>query len=94
VLNLYRRLLAARRESLALELGSWTALSSPPGVLAYEREAEGDRRTVVVNYTDAAVEVAIAGSWTVQVASDGRGEGRSYEGVVGASQALVLRRQV
>ncbi len=90
VLQLYWRLLAARLESVALRLGSWTALPSPPGVLAYEREAEHDRRTVLVNYADDTVEVYVAGSWTIRVASDGHGEGRGYEGILGPSQALVL----
>ncbi len=90
VLQLYRRLLTTRRESVALMRGSWSPLPSPPDVLAYEREADGDRRSVVVNYGDVAIEVALSGAWTVQVASDGQGEGQSYTGVVGASQALLL----
>jgi len=90
VLHLYRRLLVARRASVALRLGSWSPLPSPSGVFAYVREADGDRRAVVVNYTDDAVEVDLPGPWAVQVASDGSGEGERYEGVAGASQALLL----
>ncbi|MBA2750696.1 MAG: alpha-glucosidase C-terminal domain-containing protein [Actinobacteria bacterium] len=90
VLHLYRRLLVARRASVALRLGSWSPLPSPHGVLAYEREADGDRRAVVVNFTDEAVEVDLPEPWSVQVASDGSGEGERYEGVAGASQALLL----
>ncbi|MDQ3569817.1 MAG: alpha-amylase family glycosyl hydrolase [Actinomycetota bacterium] len=90
VLHLYRRLLAARRESAALRVGSWTPLPSPRGVLAYERVADADLRTVIVNYTDHALEVPLPDWWAVQVASDGHGEGDVYRGVVGASQALLM----
>lgn len=90
ILHLYRRLLAARRASGALQVGSWSSLSSPEGVLAYERHHEDDRRAVVVNYADDAVAVTMPGAWRVEVASDGDGEGGSYRGSVGASQAVLL----
>ena len=41
ILHLYRRLLAARRASPALRLGSWEGLDGPEDVLAYRRR-EGD----------------------------------------------------
>ena len=90
ILHLYRRLLAARRGSPALRLGSWSPLPSPPGVLAYERRAGSDRRAVVVNYTDAAVDVAVEGTWDVEVSSEGVDEGDRYAGSVRPSAALVL----
>ena len=90
MLHLYRRLLAARRGSAALHGGSWSALPSPPGVLVYERSGDGDRRAVVVNYTDEGFDVPVSGSWTVEVASDGEGEGGRYAGRVRPSAALVL----
>ena len=90
ILHLYRRLLAARRGSPALRLGSWSPLPSPPGVMAYERRAGSDRRAVVVNYTDAAVDVAVEGTWDVEVSSDGLDEGDRYAGSVRPSAALVL----
>ncbi len=89
-LHLYRRLLACRRASPALQLGSWSPLPSPPGVLAYERARDEDRRTVIVNFTDDAVEVTVPGRWSVEVASDGEGEGAGYSGSVRPSAALVL----
>jgi alpha-glucosidase len=90
ILHLYRRLLAARRASPALRLGRWLALPSPEGALAYERCLGADRRAVVVNYTDAAIDAPVDGSWRLQVASDGAGEGSPYDGSVGPSAAVVL----
>ena len=90
ILHLYRRLLAARRASPALRLGSWSPLPSPEGVLAYRRALDDDRRAVVVNYTDEPVRVPVEGDWLVQVASDGRDEGARYPGSVGSSAAVLL----
>ena len=90
VLHLYHRLLGARRASPALRLGSWSALPSPPAVLAYERVEQGDHRIVVVNYGHDEVAVPVGGGWVVEVASDGRGEGEPYRGSVLPSAALLL----
>ncbi|MBK9178170.1 MAG: DUF3459 domain-containing protein [Acidimicrobiales bacterium] len=91
ILHLYRRLLAARRGSRALRLGAFAHVDAPDGVLAYRREAPGDERVVVVNFAGEDRPVALAGSWTVEVASDGTGEGAAYRGAVGPDQAVVLR---
>jgi alpha-glucosidase len=90
ILHLYRRLLAARRDSVALALGTTTLLDAPEGVVAFERTRDGDRRVVVVNFTDAPIEISVPAA-TVEVASDGVGEGASYSGVVPASGALIVR---
>ena len=90
ILHLYRRLLAARRASPALRRGSLELLDAPEGVLAFRRAAPGDIRTVVVNFTDAPVELALADRQRVEVASDGRSERADYPGRLGAGQALVL----
>jgi alpha-glucosidase len=52
LLSFYRRLLAVRRDSLALRRGSYRTLPSPRGVYAYEREADGERVSVALNFTD------------------------------------------
>jgi alpha-glucosidase len=90
ILHLYHRLLAARRASPALAGGDIALLTAPEGVLAYERRLAGDRRVVVVNFSDDPVDVFVGSSWTVEVASDGSGEGGSYSGTLGASTALLL----
>ncbi len=91
ILQLYRRLLAARRSSPALCLGSWEPLPAPSGVLAYRREHRSDTRTVVVNFTDATHELSLEGDLWVEVASGGAGEGKRFGGRVTGDRALVLR---
>lgn len=91
ILHLYRRLLDARRESNALRLGRWRWLTSPEGTLAYEREHDGDRRAVVINFTDDAMQAPLEGRWWVEIASDGVGEDEPYTGVLAPSAALLLR---
>ncbi|MBA2625838.1 MAG: DUF3459 domain-containing protein [Acidimicrobiia bacterium] len=91
IMHLYQRLLAARRASPALQLGSWDALLSPPGTLAYERADGGDRRRVLVNFTPDEHVVPLDGDWTVEVAADGRGEGAAWAGGLGPDAAVVLR---
>jgi alpha-glucosidase len=92
-LNLYRRVIAARRASPALSAGSVTLLDSPPGVLAYERREGDDRRAVVVNFTSSPVEVQLdlAGRYEVEVDTGGQLEGTAFGGRLGGDQAVVLR---
>jgi alpha-glucosidase len=90
ILQLYRRLLAARRASPALQRGALTLLASPEGVLVWERSCEADRRTVVLNFSREPCAVEVMGSQHIEVASDGRGEGELFDGTVAAEQALVL----
>jgi alpha-glucosidase len=94
VLALYRRLLAARRASPALQLGAWRPLQRAgdgDGVLAYERVADDDRRVVVVSFVSEPRRVAVPGDWVVEVASDCAGEGVGYSGEVAGDQAVLLR---
>jgi alpha-glucosidase len=92
ILHLYRRLLAARRSSPALQVGAFALLDDvPEGVLAYVRTLDDERRCVVVNFTDQPLGVELVGDWVVDIATDGHGEGRAYAGWVGSNQALLLR---
>ena len=93
IVHLYRRLLAARRASPALRLGRWRPLAGPRRVLAYEREADGDRRAVVVNFgiDPVEVDVGLDGSWRCEVASGGQGEGEVFTGRLEGDQAVLLR---
>ena len=94
ILHLYRRLLQVRRGSPALHLGDLQRLDSPEGTLAWRRTAvldDGttDERTVVVGFLDTAVEVPFTG--TVELASDGVGDGQPFDGVLRPETAVVLR---
>ena len=90
ILNLYRRLLRARRGSPALQEGSFAWLESPAGVLAWERAAAGAGRGGLVNFTGEPATLELEGAWNVEVASDGRGEGALYPGSLAPDAALVL----
>jgi alpha-glucosidase len=90
ILHLYRRLLGVRRTSPALRLGDYEPLPAPDGALAWLRTRDGDRRAVAVNFASER-DVPIDGDWTVEVSSDGEGEGSPYRGRLGPDQAVVLR---
>ncbi len=92
ILQLYRRLLAARRSSPALSLGRLELLEAPPGVLAWGRTAGDDRRMLAVNFTGSSrVWEPPVGRWIVEVASDGGDEQARWNGRLGPDQAVVLR---
>jgi alpha-glucosidase len=100
MLHLYRRLLLARRSSDALRAGGLTLLDGlPDGVLGYERVATDpttgatDRRVVLLNFTAEPVPVPPggAGAASVEVSSDGRGEGAPLGATLGPDQAVILR---
>jgi alpha-glucosidase len=93
MLHLYRRLLTARQASAALTLGTLEPLSAPDDrhVLAWGRHHEGDRRVAAVNFTGEARPLPVEGDWTVEVASDGVGEGRRWASTLGPDQAVLLR---
>jgi alpha-glucosidase len=90
ILHLYRRLLAARRASAALRLGSFALLPSPGDVLAFRRTHGDDERLVLINFSERAVGCPVDGARIVEVASDGAGEGHPYRGTLAGDQALVL----
>jgi alpha-glucosidase len=89
ILHLYRRLLAARRRSPALQLGDLTLLDLPEGALGWRRSVGDDERVVLLNMSAAPVEVGLAG--TVEVASDGTGEGDAFGGTLAPDTAVLLR---
>jgi alpha-glucosidase len=97
MLHLYRRILDARRTSPALRHGSFRWLESPDGTLAYAREADGDERVVVVNFSGRPATVDTGGGrwpragWEVQLSTSGSA-GRSARTLqLGADEAAVLR---
>jgi alpha-glucosidase len=91
ILYLYRRVLQVRRASSALRIGAYAPLPAPPGVLAFRRTHHDDARFVLINFSERPMECPLDGARVVELASDGRGEGHPYRGVLGGEQALVLR---
>ena len=89
-LHLYRRLLAARRASPALQVGDQELLPAPDGVLAWRRSvADGDERTVAVS--SVAEERAVGLDGVVEVSTHLELEGRPFAGVLPPDGAVVLR---
>ena len=93
IMHLYRRLLAARRASPALERGAMQRLASPDGLVAWTRSEGDDVRTVAVNFTGAERALTLPGDWAIEVSSDGRHEGRPWPSRLGPDTAVVLRRR-
>ena len=91
IVHLYRRLLACRRASPALQDGDWRLLDGPDGVLAYERASGPDVRQVWANFEDGAVRCPAAGDWVVEVSTLGRAEGDGWDGRLEGTEAVVVR---
>ncbi|MCA1847233.1 MAG: DUF3459 domain-containing protein, partial [Actinobacteria bacterium] len=93
ILQLYRRLLAARHASPALRRGGCRLLASPPPVVACERADGDDRRTVLVNFASEPLDVDVDGDWIVEVASPGagEGEGEGFGGRLPGDAGMILR---
>jgi alpha-glucosidase len=96
MLSWYRTLIRERRSSVALRRGSYRALESRDGIYAYLREADGERRLVVLNFWGRPLRVPIpvdlAGSARIVLSSDPDRDagqiGRSV--IVGADEGLLL----
>ena len=90
ILHLYRRVLAARRSSPALQAGSWELLDTPAGVLAFERRSNDDVRRVVANFDDVEPVLVPEGDWVVEVGTHRGREGSAWDGRLAGTEAVVL----
>jgi alpha-glucosidase len=91
IAHLYRRLLAARRATPALQLGDHADVAAPEGVIAWRRwlpGAGGEGALVAVNMGAEPARLAVTGR--VVVASDGRGEGEAFTGMLGPDRAVLV----
>jgi alpha-glucosidase len=99
ILHLYRRVLAARHASPALEQGTLALLPASgdaPTVLGYTRadHTGDDRRLVFVNFgaeRATPLGAADAMAWDVEVSSTGIGEGGAFDGALAPDSAVILR---
>ncbi|HEX2048335.1 MAG TPA: alpha-amylase family glycosyl hydrolase [Acidimicrobiales bacterium] len=89
ILHLYRRLLACRRRSPALQSGAWRLLGAPEDVLAFERRAGDDVRQVWANFGDG--EIVVDGGGTVEVGTRPRRD--TWDGRLAGGEAVVVRPQ-
>ncbi len=91
MLALYRRLLAIRRSSAALELGSWRLVGSPGSTLAYERSSGDDIRRVAINFADEPVASVLgADGWKVEITTDRERADQPWDGSLARSEAVIL----
>jgi alpha-glucosidase len=65
-------------------------IDSPEGVLVWERAEGDDRRVVAVSFASEPVALELDETLTVEVASDGTGEGQPFTGVLAPDSALLL----
>jgi alpha-glucosidase len=91
ILHLYRRMLGLRRQSRALQLGSFDRVDSSPGTIAYLRRHEGDERLILINFSSREQKIDVSPDWMVDLASNGL-DGAPYEGQVPAETAFVLHQ--
>ena len=90
ILHLYRALLAARRGSRALQLGSIEVLDAPDDVVVYERRCGDDVRVVAISFTDTPIDVPL-GRLTVELSSaPERTHGAVLDGPLQPYEAVVL----
>jgi alpha-glucosidase len=106
ILHLYRRLLAARRASVALRLGDFAWVdgfdaadaSAGGGVLAWRRwtepgagsGSEPESESRVVAVNMGSAVAHVPVAGRVLVASDGKGEGEAFDGTLGPDHAVLL----
>ncbi len=98
MLHLYRRLLAARRSSPALQsgrlvLGSLGDARDDRVLLWHRLDAEAGDRTIAVNFGSEDVDLSSMAGATVLVASDGVGEGGPFPGRLPGVGAVLLEGQ-
>ena len=91
MLNLYRRVLGARRASPALTHGDFELLDSVDTIVAFRRHSGGDQRAVAVNFSEEKATAAIPGEWLVEVSTHRLGEGTTFSGELHGDEAVVLR---
>ncbi len=90
MMQLYRSVLAARKASPALQVGTLELLDPHPAVLSYRRQLGDEVLIVHVNFSDEAVHLEPGG--TVVVSSEGAPPTpTSFSGVLADSEAVVIR---
>ncbi|MBA2610315.1 MAG: DUF3459 domain-containing protein [Actinobacteria bacterium] len=87
MLDLYRAILRARKNSPALQAGDFAWIDSAPGTLVYERTRGDDHRVVAINFTDEPKPVLLPeGEWRCEVTTAG-----DFTGQLTPNEAVILR---
>jgi len=93
LLSFYRRMLALRRSSVPLRLGSYRTIEAPNGVFAYTREADGQSVDVALNFTDSERVLVMPKGDLVLSTDDDRRAGERVEGLVLKPNEGVISRR-
>lgn len=86
LLHYYRRLIALRRDTPALNRGEFAPLETSDTIFAYRRSADGAGYTVVLNFTDKPQRVPYKG--TLVLSSYGYSR---YDGLLQPREAVILK---
>jgi oligo-1,6-glucosidase/alpha-glucosidase len=91
MLALYRSLLALRRASPALALGTFALVESDAAVLAYERQADGERLLIALNLGAARRALALPPGTRIERVLASTLPARPMDGTLLPDEGLVLR---
>jgi alpha-glucosidase len=99
ILHLYRRLLALRHASPALQVGDQRVIEGPlplpDDVVGWERRLGDEHWFVLVNFGTRPVTIDQAVAlFDVEISSDGEGQGEPFSGHLAADAAVLLRPRV
>jgi alpha-glucosidase len=90
-LNMYCRLLALRKRSTALRIGSFQSdEASTDEVFVYRREHEGETLTIAANFSDTEKTVSVAAGSVVFSSNDSNRAGRSKDVIDLAPREVVI----
>ena len=93
LLNTYRALIALRRESPTLQRGTYRALNHPIDVFAYEREYEGQRMLIALNFFSRPATLRLDGAWQLRLSSEHRPMAAfAFEMRLMPNEAIVLEK--
>lgn len=93
MLTLYTRLLALRRASPELHIGTYRAVDAPDGVFAYVREDAGKAFLVALNFTDESKTLTLekGGTLTLSTHLDREGETLNDSLTLRADEGVLMR---
>ena len=91
MLNLYRRLLALRRDHAALTIGDFALLPSDPEVLQYERRHGAERLLVALNLGSDSRRVRIPADMIIDQSLISTIAGRDFDGGLAPDEGVILR---
>ncbi len=90
MLNLYKRLLALRRQRPALSVGGFALAPGGDGVLQYERRHEGERLLIALNLTAQPRRISLPKGASVCETLHSTIPGRGFDGTLEPNEGSIL----